>query len=91
MWFARERVRTGQVEPSNGGKGLKTLLDGAFEDVTKEKAILAGASIDRINAVSASGSFARRSHLQALRRLASSRSTLLPANCMPRTSAILRT
>jgi len=42
MWFARERVRNGEVDPSRGGKGLKLLLEGAFEDVTKEKAILAG-------------------------------------------------
>lgn len=42
MWFARERVKNGQIEPSQGGKGLKKLLEGAFEDVTKEKAILAG-------------------------------------------------
>lgn len=44
MWFARERVRTGQFELERGGKGLKTLLEGAFEDVTNEKQILAGTS-----------------------------------------------
>ncbi|GAA5882547.1 hypothetical protein JCM16303_002037 [Sporobolomyces ruberrimus] len=44
MWFARERVRTGQFELERGGKGLKTLLEGAFEDVTNEKQILAGSS-----------------------------------------------
>ncbi|GAA6011607.1 hypothetical protein JCM11491_004703 [Sporobolomyces phaffii] len=44
MWFARERVRTGEVDPARGGKDLKLLLERAFDDVTNEKAILAGSS-----------------------------------------------
>ncbi|GAA5931623.1 uncharacterized protein JCM15063_001519 [Sporobolomyces koalae] len=45
MWFARERVRQGHLSESTiGSKALKALLEGAFEDVTNEDAIVAGSS-----------------------------------------------
>ncbi|GAA5859103.1 hypothetical protein JCM1840_003753 [Sporobolomyces johnsonii] len=47
MWFARERVRTGRALTATGepsGRGLKELLEGAFEDVLAEKGIVAGSS-----------------------------------------------
>lgn len=53
MWFARERVRNGSAFPLTkttegeegvelSGKGLRELLEGAFQDVQEEKGIVAG-------------------------------------------------
>lgn len=49
MWFARERVRTQgwswpDAEAARNGDSLKALLDGAFEDVTRDKGVVAGQS-----------------------------------------------
>lgn len=49
MWFARERVRTQgwswpDAEAARNGDSLKALLDGAFEDVTRDKGVVAGSS-----------------------------------------------
>ncbi|GAA5996277.1 hypothetical protein JCM5350_005963 [Sporobolomyces pararoseus] len=44
MWFSKEIIKNGQFELKKGGKGLKELLDQAFEMVLKEKEILAGSS-----------------------------------------------
>lgn len=52
MWFARERVRTQgwswpDAEAARNGDSLKALLDGAFEDVTRDKGVVAGQSARR--------------------------------------------
>ncbi|GAA6059414.1 hypothetical protein JCM10212_003646 [Sporobolomyces blumeae] len=48
MWFARQRVKSGEAFPSlstaPNGQRLKEVLDGSFRDVLKEKAIVAGSS-----------------------------------------------